>query len=106
MEPEKAEDNNVYFDRMVKEIAEGHSDSLSELYDTLRKPVFVLALSILQDYYVAEDVMQETFIRVATYASEKSMLRRTLPAMITPAIRTTAAIVSFIPRAFNLTPWG
>lgn len=53
---------------MVKSISEGHIDSLSGLYDTLRKPVFVLALSILQDYHAAEDVMQETFLKVVLNA--------------------------------------
>lgn len=64
------ESNAVYFDYMVTDIAEGHIDSLSELYNALKKPVFVLALSILQDYYAAEDIMQETFLKVVSHAGE------------------------------------
>ena len=64
------ESSTVYFDHMVMNIAEGRNDALSELYDQLKKPVFVLALSILQDYYAAEDVMQETFVKVVLNAND------------------------------------
>lgn len=71
MGDEKAKASNIsYFDHMVVDIAQGNIDSLSELYYKLQKPVFVLALSILQDYYAAEDVMQETFIKVASNAKD------------------------------------
>lgn len=64
------ESNTIYFDHMVMTIAEGSTDSLSELYYKLQKPIFVLALSILQDYYAAEDVMQETFLKVVSHAKD------------------------------------
>lgn len=68
---EKAEESGAgYFDSVVANIAEGNTDSLSALYCRLKKPVFVLALSILRDYDAAEDVMQETFLRVISRAGE------------------------------------
>lgn len=71
MGSDMTQENSVgYFDDAVKSIAEGRSDSLAELYATLKKPVFVFALSILQDYQEAEDVMQETFLRVAAKSSD------------------------------------
>lgn len=57
-------------DRMVINIAEGNMASLSSLYSQLQKPIFVLALSLLHDYYAAEDVMQETFVKVMAHAKE------------------------------------
>lgn len=55
----------------VTTVAGGDIAGLSQLYGCLRKPVFLLAYSILGDYALAEDIMQETFLRVnekaATY---------------------------------------
>ena len=57
-----------YYDRLVINIAEGNLSYLSELYLKLKKPIFALALSILGDYYAAEDIMQETFVKVTSNA--------------------------------------
>lgn len=37
---------------------------IKKIYIELKKPIFVLALSISNDYYAAEDILQETFIKV------------------------------------------
>lgn len=55
-------------DRIVSNITNGDTSALSELYERLKRPVFVLALSIVKDYGIAEDIMQETFLKVAVNA--------------------------------------
>lgn len=44
--------------------AEDNKDKLEFLYMEFRKPIFLLALSIVRDYQMAEDIMQETFLKV------------------------------------------
>lgn len=55
----------------VSRLREGDAGGLEALYQTLRKPVFLLCYSTLGDYSLAEDAAQETFLRVhdkaATY---------------------------------------
>lgn len=58
------------YDHMVVNIAKGVLSDLSNLYMKLKRPIFVYALSILHDYNAAEDVMQETFLKVTVHANE------------------------------------
>jgi RNA polymerase sigma-70 factor, ECF subfamily len=53
-----------FLDRLLNGVARGRADDLEALYRALQRPVFLLALSMLHDYSAAEDVTQETFIRV------------------------------------------
>jgi RNA polymerase sigma factor (sigma-70 family) len=57
---------------MVK-VAGGDISALSQLYGCLKKPVFLLAYSIVGNYPLAEDITQETFLRV----NDKASLYRT-----------------------------
>jgi len=67
---EKAKEIKMgYYDRLVINIAEGNLSYLSELYQKLRRPIFALAMSIIGEYYAAEDIMQETFLKVTANAS-------------------------------------
>lgn len=52
------------YDRLVRRIGEADHDALSALYEQIKTPVYALALAILRDTGEAEDVMQNTFIRV------------------------------------------
>ena len=52
------------YDGVIKAVAKGNVNALELLYDDLSKTVFALAYSILQNRELAEDVMQDTFIRV------------------------------------------
>jgi RNA polymerase sigma-70 factor (ECF subfamily) len=63
-----APDCNPGIDKSVLQIAQGDNTALSLLYRCLKKPVFLLALSILRDESLAEDVMQETFLKVSEKA--------------------------------------
>jgi RNA polymerase sigma factor (sigma-70 family) len=52
----------------LEAIAAGDTDALEWLYRELRVPVFAVALAITTDRGLAEDVLQETFLRVHTHA--------------------------------------
>jgi RNA polymerase sigma-70 factor, ECF subfamily len=52
----------------AKKTADGDSAAFTQLYECLKRPVFLLAYSILQDYALAEDATQETFLRAAEKA--------------------------------------
>lgn len=52
----------------LEAIVAGDMDALEWLYRELRVPVFAVALAITADRGLAEDVLQETFLRVYTYA--------------------------------------
>lgn len=45
-------------------------ESIKSLYIEMKRPIFILALSIVNDYHIAEDVLQETFIKVIKYAGD------------------------------------
>ena len=56
------EDKDI--DKCIIQIAEGDITSLKRLYDEFRIPVYKFALSILKSHEAAEDVSQETFVRI------------------------------------------
>ena len=53
----------------IHKIAIGDMEALEALYETHKVRVYRLALSILGDPYLAEDVTQETFLRIQERAS-------------------------------------
>ncbi len=55
-------------DRWISLSAGGDIDALKRLYEALRSPVFLLAKTLLGDAALAEDILQETFIRVYEHA--------------------------------------
>ena len=59
---------NKYCDRALCKIADGDMDGLNVIYDKLGRRIFMLAFSILRDRESAEDVMQDTFLKIATQA--------------------------------------
>lgn len=52
------------YDKLIIEISKGDITSLEKLYRDLGPAVFGLALSILKNKTLAEDVLQDTFVRV------------------------------------------
>jgi RNA polymerase sigma-70 factor (ECF subfamily) len=50
-------------------VAAGDIGALEDVYRELRVPVFGVALAVLRDRALAEDVLQETFVRVFDRAS-------------------------------------
>jgi len=53
---------------LVARIRDGDIDALGELYKRYKTTVYRTALAITRDERAAEDILQETFLRVYTYA--------------------------------------
>lgn len=51
-------------DAMIRAISQGDMNVFHELYDTVSKNVYSFALSITQNRQDAEDVLQETFLKI------------------------------------------
>ncbi len=51
-------------DKFIKKFIDGDSSAFDEIYNRTRKSVYYVALSILRDKALAEDVMQTTYMRV------------------------------------------
>jgi len=49
---------------LLKKIAGGDKDSLSELYNIMGKEIYVFLLMFCKDKYTAEDILQDTFISI------------------------------------------
>lgn len=49
---------------VIKRVAEGDNKALEELFLLYGKKIFRLALTILNDRFLSEDVVQETFLKV------------------------------------------
>ncbi|MDD4564634.1 MAG: RNA polymerase sigma factor [Eubacteriales bacterium] len=53
---------------LISRIAKGEEEALAILYKEISKDVFVFALSVLENYHDAEDVMQEVFLKIKLHA--------------------------------------
>ena len=51
-------------DKFIKKFINGDASAFDEVYNRTRKSVYYVALSILRDKTLAEDVMQTTYMRV------------------------------------------
>lgn len=51
-------------DKFIKKFMNGDASAFDEIYNRTRKSVYYVALSILRDKALAEDVMQITYLRV------------------------------------------
>ena len=51
-------------DKYIKKFINGDASAFDEIYNRTRKSVYYVALSILRDKALAEDVMQTTYMRV------------------------------------------
>ncbi len=49
---------------LISAIGSGDVDALSELYDMFERPVFAVALRTINDKHRAEEVVQDTFLKV------------------------------------------
>lgn len=54
---------------LIRQVASGDTTALEQLYTSYRTIVFRVAFSILHDKFLAEDVMQETFLKVQQKAA-------------------------------------
>ena len=53
--------------KFIKKFINGDASAFDEIYNRTRKSVYYVALSILRDNALAEDVMQTTYMRVLKY---------------------------------------
>lgn len=51
-------------DKLIKKFINGDASAFDEIYNRTRKSVYYVALSILRDKTLAEDIMQTTYMRV------------------------------------------
>ncbi len=58
----------IICDRAVVKIADGNPEALCDIYKHLGRQIFALAISILRDYQLSEDVMQDTFVKISEKA--------------------------------------
>ena len=55
----------VFIDEAVfAEIAKGDSEAMRSLYEHSYRPIFALLLSLTHNYHDAEDLLQETYIKI------------------------------------------
>ncbi|PKM62654.1 MAG: hypothetical protein CVU97_04330 [Firmicutes bacterium HGW-Firmicutes-21] len=59
---------NEICEQSIKRISEGDLTALTVIYDYVGRLIFTIALSILGDYQLSQDVMQDTFIQIAEKA--------------------------------------
>lgn len=59
---------NRQCDRALCRLAEGDMAALEDIYRKLGRRIYMLALSILRDTHSAEDIMQDTFVKLAAEA--------------------------------------
>lgn len=59
---------NHQCDRALSRLANGDMSALEDIYHQLGRRIYMLALSILRDTHSAEDIMQDTFVKLAAEA--------------------------------------
>ena len=57
-------------DKLIKDIAKGSMEALHTLYEKINKSVYAFALSITKNPHDAEDVLQETFLKIYQKAKD------------------------------------
>jgi RNA polymerase sigma-70 factor (ECF subfamily) len=64
----KKENKALSMDELLIRIAEGDMEAFRNLYELTDKAVYGFALSILKNHHDAEDVMQDTYLRIRAAA--------------------------------------
>ncbi len=57
-------------DKLLVALAEGDKQAFTEIYGQTKKTVYYIALSVVRDRALAEDVMQSAYLNVIKYASQ------------------------------------
>jgi RNA polymerase sigma-70 factor (ECF subfamily) len=55
--------------KLLGQIRDGDTQAVAQLYQDLQKPIYILAYSILRSHALAEDAVQESFVKVMSRAS-------------------------------------
>lgn len=75
---------------LIRLIAESQEEALSELYDRYNRLVYSLAIYILGDPLIAEEVTQDVFVRIWENASSYQMERAQVSTWLTSIARHRA----------------
>lgn len=75
---------------LIRLIAEGREEALSELYDRYNRLVYSLAIYILEDPQTAEEVTQDVFVRIWENAGSYRMERAQVSTWLTSIARHRA----------------
>ena len=59
---------NQRCDHALCRLSDGDMSALEDIYHILGRRIYMLALSILRDTHAAEDIMQDTFVKLAAEA--------------------------------------
>ena len=57
-------------DKLIKDIARGNMEALHILYEKTNKSIYAFALSITKNPHDAEDILQETFLKIYQKAAD------------------------------------
>jgi len=60
--------NRTQLDSCIRRLGEGDRDAFHALYADAKDSVFLFALSIVRDYPLAEDVLQDSMLHIAAHA--------------------------------------
>ena len=77
-------------DELIQRVAQGHGDAAENLYKRYAAPVFTLALQILKSREEAEEVLQDTFLKLYREASRFDAERAPLKTFIYAIARNQA----------------
>ena len=102
--------NNEELARLVRDTARGNARSFRVLYDATSPRLYAVAIRLLQDRALAEDVLQDAFVRVWHRAGDYNAERGSVLTWITTIVRyraidlirrrTTDATLSVCPGEF------
>lgn len=65
---ERDKSQNELLERNLRRIARGHTDAIGEIYELTKSAVYGYVLSILKNAQDAEDILQETYVKVCLNA--------------------------------------
>lgn len=77
-------------DELIRRVAQGHDDAAEELYKRYAPPVFTLALQMLKSREEAEEVLQDTFLKLYRQASRYEIDRASVKTFIYAVARSQA----------------
>ena len=82
-------EKNIEIEKHLADMAQGNSEAIAELYQKTSSTIYGLALSILKNAFDAEDVLQDTYLRVYAAAGRYVPNGRPMPWILTIARNLT-----------------
>lgn len=64
MNTNRSNNKNKVIEDCLVELANGNIDAMDILYETIKKDIYAFALSKVQNKFDADDILQDTFIRI------------------------------------------